>query len=74
MQKYNINANLVRIIEQLYDKKTSAVQMNSSTGEWFRTNFLNIFLKWIMTDALEIMMERLAYAAEILPIGSLPKT
>ena len=32
------------------------------------------FLKWIMTDALEIMMERLAYAAEGLPIGSLPKT
>ena len=29
--------NLVRTIEQLYDKATSAVQMNGSVGEWFRT-------------------------------------
>ena len=65
MQKYNINANLVRTIKKLYDKATSAVQMNSSTGEWFRTTvgvrqgcplsttLFNIFLEWIMTDALE---------------------
>ena len=37
MGKYNINANLVHTIEQLYDKATSAVQMNGSIGEWFRT-------------------------------------
>ena len=37
MRKYNISANLVRTIEQLYDKATSAVQMNGSLGEWFRT-------------------------------------
>ena len=37
MRKYNITANLVRTIEQLYDKATSAVQMNGSIGEWFRT-------------------------------------
>ena len=37
MQKYNISANLVRTIEQLYDKATSAVQMNGSIGKWFRT-------------------------------------
>ena len=37
MRKYNIIANLVRTIEQLYDKATSAVQMNGSIGEWFRT-------------------------------------
>ena len=55
----------MRTIEQLYDKATSAVQMNSSTGEWFRTTvgvrqgchlsptLFNIFLKQIMTDALE---------------------
>ena len=36
-QKYNINANLVRTIEQLYNKATSAVQMNGSIGKWFRT-------------------------------------
>ena len=37
MRKYNISANLVCTIEQLYDKATSAVQMNGSIGEWFRT-------------------------------------
>ena len=37
MQKYNISENLVHTIEQLYDKATSAVQMNGSIGEWFRT-------------------------------------
>ena len=36
MRKYNTNANLVRTTEQL-DKATSAVQMNGSIGEWFRT-------------------------------------
>ena len=30
------NANLVRTIEQLYDKATSAVPMNGSIGEWFK--------------------------------------
>ena len=37
MRKYNISANLVSTIEQLYDKVTSAVQMNGSIGEWLRT-------------------------------------
>ena len=37
MRKYNISANLVHTTEQLYDKATSAVQMNGSIGEWFRT-------------------------------------
>ena len=65
MQKYNISANLVRTTEQLYDTATSAVQMNGSVGEWFRTTvvvrqefilsptFFNIFLEWIVSDALE---------------------
>ena len=38
IRKYNISANLVRTIEQLYDKATSAVQMNGSIGEWVRTS------------------------------------
>ena len=37
MRMYNINANLVRTIEQLYNKATSADQMSGSIGEWFRT-------------------------------------
>ena len=65
MRKYNISANLVHTTEQLYDKATSAVQMNGSIGEWFRTTvgvrqgcllsstLFNIFLERIMSDALE---------------------
>ena len=65
MRKYNISANLVRTIEQLFDKATSAVQMNGSIGEWFRTTvgvrqgcllsptLFNIYLERIMSDALE---------------------
>ena len=67
MQKYNtcISANLVHTIEQLYNKATSAVQMNGSMGEWFRTTvgvrqgcllsptLFNIFLERIVSDALE---------------------
>ena len=52
-------------MEQLYEKATSAIQMNGSMGEWFRTtvgvrqgcllspNLFNIFLDWFMCDALE---------------------
>ena len=65
MRKYSISANLVRTIDQLYDKATSAVQMNGSIGEWFRTTvemrqgclpsptLFNVFLQWIMSHALE---------------------
>ena len=65
MRKYNISANLVRTIEQLYDKATSAVQMSSSIGEWLRTTVdvsqgcllsptvFKIFLERIMSGALE---------------------
>ena len=65
MQKYNISANLVRTTEQLYDKATTAVQMNDSTGKWFRITvgvrqgcllsptLFNIFLERIMADVLE---------------------
>ena len=64
MRKYYISANLVSTIEQLYDKATSAVQMNGSIGEWFRQvevrqvcllspTLFNIFLKRIMSDPQE---------------------
>ena len=65
MRKYNISANLVHNIEQLRDKATSAVQMNGSIGEWFRTTVVvrqgcllsptlfNIYLERVMSDALE---------------------
>ena len=58
MRKYNISANLVRTIEQLYDKATSAVQINGSTvgvrqGCLLSPTLFNIFLERIMPDALE---------------------
>ena len=65
MRKYNISANLVHIIEQTYNKATSAAQMNDSKVEWLKTTvrvmqgcllsptLLNIFLERIMSDALE---------------------
>ena len=65
MKKYNISANLIPVIKNLYDKATNAVLFNSSIGDWFRTTvgvrqecqlsptLFNIFLERIMTDALE---------------------
>ena len=65
MRKNSISANLVRAIENLCDKATSAVQMNGSIGEWFRTTvgvrqgcllsstLFNIFLERIMSNAPE---------------------
>ena len=65
MKKYNISANLIRVIKNLYDKATNAVLFNSSIGDWFRTTvgvrqkrllsptLFKIFLEKIMKGALE---------------------
>ena len=65
MRLYNINANLIQVIENLYNKATSAVYLNGYIGDWFRTTvgvrqgcllsqtLFNIFLERIMTDAVE---------------------
>ncbi|KAJ8398441.1 hypothetical protein AAFF_G00426960 [Aldrovandia affinis] len=65
MRKYNISPNLVSIIQNLYNKATSAVLHNGAFGDWFRTMtgvrqgcllsplLFNIFLERIMADALE---------------------
>ena len=65
MKKYNISANLIRVIKNLYVKVTSAVLFNSSIEDWFRTTvgvrqgcllsptLFNIFLVKIMTDSLD---------------------
>ena len=64
-KKYNIGTNLIQVIKNLFNKATSAVLFNGSTGDWFRTTvgvrqgcllsptLFNIFLERIMTDALE---------------------
>ena len=65
MALYNINANLINTIKNLYSKASSAVYMNNNIGEWFRTTvgvrqgcllsptLFNIFLERIMTEAME---------------------
>ena len=65
MRKYNISSNLIRVIEHLYNRATSAVLSNGIVGDWFRTTvgvrqgcllsptLFNIFLERIMTDALD---------------------
>ena len=65
MKKYNISTNLIQVIKNLYNKATSAVLFNSSTGDCFQTTvgvrqeclhsstFFHIFLRRIMEDALE---------------------
>ena len=65
MRKYNINASIIRAIENLYDKAQSAVLFNGSTGDWFRTTvghrqgclllpaLFNIFPERIMCEALD---------------------
>ena len=37
IRKYNINASIIRTIDNLYNKAQSAVLFNGSTREWFRT-------------------------------------
>ena len=37
LKKYNISANLIQVIKNLYNKATSAVLFNSSIGDWLRT-------------------------------------
>ena len=37
MRTYNINASIIRAIENLFDKAQSAVLFNGSRREWFRT-------------------------------------
>ena len=65
MQKCNISANLVRTTEQLYDKATSAVQMNGINRRIVHNNSrskarmssvthpLQNFSQQIISDALE---------------------
>ena len=65
MKKCNVNASIIRAIDNLYDKAQSAVLFNGSTGEWFTTTvgvgqgcqlsptLFNMFLERIMYEALD---------------------
>ena len=62
---YNVNDNLIRAIECLYNKATSTVYHGNNIGEWFRITtgvcqrcplsptLFKVFLERIMADALE---------------------
>ena len=55
-EKYNISENLVKSVQHLYDKASSAVLTSGKLEEWFRLlspTLFNIFVKRIMTEALE---------------------
>ena len=62
MRHFNINANLIRMIQNLHEKAISAFYLNNSIGDWFRTTVEvrqgcvlspTLFnLERIMTDAL----------------------
>ena len=64
MRHFNINANLIRMIQSIYEKATSTGYLKNSIGDWFRTTvgvrqgcvlsptLFNIYLERIMTDAL----------------------
>ena len=84
MRKYNVSANLFRTTEQLYDKATNAGQMNGSTGEWFEQsnswNIVGCLLSPIIFNISSYrsclmlwknVVERSAYAVELLPICDL---
>ena len=62
MRKYNINASIIRAIENLCDKAQGSVLFNGSIREWFRTtvgvrqDFLlsqTLFLERIMCETLD---------------------
>ena len=60
-----LHANIIRVIERVYDKAQSAVLFNESTGDWFRTTVVdrqecllsptlfNIFLERIVCETLD---------------------
>ena len=86
LRKYEISANLVRTTEHLYDKATSTVQMIGSTEECFRTTvgkrqgcllsttLFNIFLKWILSDALVELDRKVSIGGSNITICCLPMT
>ena len=51
MRLYNINDNLIRTIECLYNKATSVVYRDNSIGEWFRTT-IGMLQGWLLSPTL----------------------
>ena len=39
MRLYNIDGNLIQVIEKLYNQAAGAVNLNGSIGGWFKSTF-----------------------------------
>ena len=64
MKRFNINARLIKVIQNLYEKAISAIYYEGKVGEWFTTRtgvrqgcllsptLFNIMLEQIMNEAL----------------------
>ena len=65
LRNYNFNNNLIQVIQSLYTNSSSAVRINNTTEELFKTSvgvrqgcllspvLFNVFLENIMDEALE---------------------
>ena len=65
MKRFNINARLIKVIQNLYEKGISAIYYEDNVGEWFTTRtgvhqgcllsptLFNIMLEQIMNEALQ---------------------
>ena len=63
LRKYNINASIIRAIENLYDKAQSAVLFNGSIGEWFRTT-VGVRKECLLSPTrFNILLERIMFEA-----------
>ena len=72
MNYYNINANLIRVIQNLCGITSSVIYLNGDIGDWFPTTvgvrhecllsrtLFNVFLERIMTDAFEDHQETIS--------------
>ena len=61
MTKYNINANIIRLIESLYDKAQTTVLFNGSAGDWFRTTAGERKRCLLSPTPFNISLERIKY-------------
>ena len=86
MRGCGVGAELVRTIEQLYDRAAGAVQMGGSVGEWFGAAvgvgrgcplspaLFGIFLERVVCGALGEYGGRVGVGGGVLPICGLPMT
>ena len=69
MRKYNININIIRVIESVYDKAQSVVLFNGSTEDWFRTTVgvrQGCLLERIMCEALDDYEESISIGGRLI--------